>query len=119
MHNAIIDAATMYGASRYLRDVHSDPEWIYKDDYSKGYDRSLFFEFLHNILLYDNITLDSSSLNEEVGVEILSLIRKINELNYSNFINFGEDIPSQLLRRSDVASFHSDDKGALMSAVCH
>jgi hypothetical protein len=76
---AIIDASTVYGASRWYRSVHDDPTWEYASQYKKAEDRLLFEEFLHNLLLYDRIVLDNTSL-DEVSDEIKGLMATINSV---------------------------------------
>jgi hypothetical protein len=74
---AIIDASTVYGASRWHRSVHSDQTWQYSGQYKAAEDKLLFEEFLHDLLLYDSIILDNSSV-DDVSNEIVELIATIN-----------------------------------------
>jgi hypothetical protein len=60
---AVVDAATLYGASRFLRSVHKDPDYPFRDRFTATQDRLLFSEFIHLLLLYDDIVLDNSSLD--------------------------------------------------------
>lgn len=76
-NTAILDAALAYGASRWYRGVHHDPQWEFAGKYRSADDKLLFYEFIHNIVLYDNILLDRSSVGT-VSNEILELFTKIN-----------------------------------------
>jgi hypothetical protein len=60
---AVIDAATLYGASRHFRRVHEDDGYAYKSSFNPEQDRLLFLEFLHALLLYEDISLDNSSID--------------------------------------------------------
>jgi hypothetical protein len=75
---AVLDAAIAYGASRWYRGLHQDAEWEFKSRYRAADDKLLFYEFLHEILLYDSILLDRSSVGETISNEILELFTKIN-----------------------------------------
>src|SRR5260370_37380262 len=77
---AIIDASTIYGASRWYRSVHSDKTWRYSGQYKAAEDKLLFEEFLHDLLLYDSIILDNSSV-DVVSNELVELIEIINRSN--------------------------------------
>lgn len=74
---AIVDAAIVYGAERYLSGVHDDRSWPYRDQYSKSDDEELFLEFLHYLSIFDEIVVDNSSLSEGISNEIRSLIDRI------------------------------------------
>jgi len=75
---AVLDAAIAYGASRWYRGLHQDPAWEFKSRYKASDDKVLFYEFLHDILLYDSILLDRSSVGSRISTEILELFTKIN-----------------------------------------
>jgi hypothetical protein len=77
--SAVIDASTIYGASRWLRKVHSDP-----------HDRFLFLEFLHQLFLYDHILLDDSCFAENSETEIDDLIATINQISGFELISLRE-----------------------------
>jgi hypothetical protein len=70
---AVVDASVVYGAARYLR---ADPA-ASQSTHARGYDRSLFLEFLHDLLLYDRIILDNSSVTI-IGDEIRDLREGVN-----------------------------------------
>jgi hypothetical protein len=74
---AVMDASIAYGASRWYRGLHQDPKWEYADKYKAADDQRLFNEFLHNLLLYDRIVLDKSSVTT-VAQELAELFSKIN-----------------------------------------
>jgi hypothetical protein len=79
MAEALTDAAVVYGAQRYFDQVHSDPLWPYRENYLLEGDRLLFFEFLHNLLLYEHLYLDNSSLeNDDIGPDLKNFIRFVN-----------------------------------------
>jgi hypothetical protein len=75
---AVLDAAIAYGASRWYRGLHQDQAWEFKSRYKAADDKLLFYEFLHDILLYDSILLDRSSVGVKISNEILELFTKIN-----------------------------------------
>jgi hypothetical protein len=76
---AIIDAATVYGAGRYYFGDHDDPKWAYASQYDLQEDRTLFHEFLHNVLLYDHIVLDNKSRTvKELKSELLRMFDVVN-----------------------------------------
>lgn len=66
---AIIDAAAVYGASRWIHGIKS----VGASD-----DRLLFLEFLHDVLLYDKIIMDKSSASEALPANILKLFARVN-----------------------------------------
>lgn len=73
---AVLDASLAYGASRWYRGIHQDQQWATK--YKAADDKLLFYEFLHDLVLYDKIILDRSSVGEKLSTEILELFTKIN-----------------------------------------
>jgi len=83
--NAVIDASIVYGASRILRGLHDKPEWPFKDKYNRRDDELLFKEFLHDLLLYERIILDNSSVTV-IGSEIIELFTFINTLERAELI---------------------------------
>jgi hypothetical protein len=97
---AVIDAATIYGASRWLNRVHEDPHWKFAKQYRAAEDRLLFHEFLFDVLLYDLILLDHSSVNI-VSDEIQSLIDFINNESRRDIIRLTNLAPH--VTRHDVA----------------
>jgi hypothetical protein len=74
---AVIDASTVYGASRWLRAVHKDQTWRYAAQYKAAEDKLLFQEFLHDLTLYDSIVLDRSSV-DRLATEIVDFLEQIN-----------------------------------------
>lgn len=74
---AVMDASIVYGASRWYRGVHNNPNWEYAGKYKPEDDHRLFHEFLHDILLYDRIIIDSSSVSS-VANELKEFFTKIN-----------------------------------------
>jgi hypothetical protein len=76
---AVVDASTVYGASRWYRGVHEDKTWKYAAQYRAAEDKLLFQEFLHDLALYDSIVLDRSSM-DRLAWEIEELFEQINLL---------------------------------------
>jgi hypothetical protein len=89
---AIIDASIMYGAARWYNSVHDDPNWTYASQYKAGEDKLLFIEFLHDLLLYERILLDCSSM-EQAGREIEKLRDIVNHRLRKNLIQFDSIAP--------------------------
>lgn len=58
---ALIDAAVAYGAERFVSGVHDDSSWPHRASYRKQDDEKLFLEFLHYLVLFDQLLLDQSS----------------------------------------------------------
>jgi hypothetical protein len=75
---ALIDAAIVYGAERILSGRHDDPAWAYRDAFRRPDDERLFRELLHQLVLYDTLYLDQSSISESVSSEVLALAGRIN-----------------------------------------
>lgn len=82
---ALADASTVHGAGRHLFKYHDNPTWGYAAQYNASEDRYLYFEFLHNILLYDQIFMDNgctrrdeSPYSEVVYEEIESMVAAVN-----------------------------------------
>jgi hypothetical protein len=75
---AVIDAATVYGAGRWYFNLHRDPNWKFADSYHEMDDRLHFEELLHNLLLYDHIMIDNTSVSWEFGDELLRIIDAVN-----------------------------------------
>ena len=73
---AVLDAAIAYGASRWYSGLHQDPAWEFRSRYKAADDKLLFYEFLHDILLYDSILPDRSSVGARIGNEILELFHE-------------------------------------------
>jgi hypothetical protein len=94
---AVLDAALAYGASRWYRNVHEDKSWEHRDKYRPIDDKLLFYEFLHDIPLYDHIILDRSSVGETVSNEILELFTKINVRTRRTVIDTGIIAPIKSL----------------------
>jgi hypothetical protein len=95
---AVIDASIMYGASRWYLSLHSDPTWAYAAQYRAAEDRLLFLEFLHDLILYDRIVLDCSSL-ERIGDEILDLKELVNTTLGATLIKFDQIAPDYAPRK--------------------
>jgi hypothetical protein len=74
---ALIDAAIVYGANRWLRGLHAEPTWEFQGRYKPEHDKRLFSEFLHLLLLFDRIVLDNSSI-ERIGQEIREMFAHVN-----------------------------------------
>jgi hypothetical protein len=90
---ALTDAAVVYGAQRYFDGLHCRKDWAYRDNYKEDDDRLLFLEFLHNIILYDSVLLDNSSIEEEVSEGLKRFIEIVNVTIGGEWIkveNFGE-----------------------------
>lgn len=76
---ALIDAAVFYGAERILSGRHDDPSWPYRDAYRRADDERLFRELLHQLVLYESLYLDQSSLSEGISrEEVFALAERIN-----------------------------------------
>jgi len=54
---AVMDVATIYGASRWLRGAHKDPYWPQIEQYSAHDDQQAFNDLMHDLVLYDKIIL--------------------------------------------------------------
>ncbi|MGQ0567386.1 MAG: hypothetical protein ACT4OK_20300 [Gemmobacter sp.] len=79
---ALVDAANLYAAGRYLHAMHDDVKWSYKDQYIRFEDECLFFELMHFLILYDQIIVDMSSVErEEAQEEYGELGRVIETVN--------------------------------------
>lgn len=63
---AFVDAAIAYGATRYLHGAHGD--------HPPAGDRRLFLEFLHQIVLYDNLLFNEDCIETELA----ELFRTVN-----------------------------------------
>jgi hypothetical protein len=59
---SIIDASTIYGAGRYYFGDHKKEGWAYVKQFKAAEDQLLFEDFLHNLLLYDIILIDNTSI---------------------------------------------------------
>ncbi|MDB4614299.1 hypothetical protein OAH18_01285 [bacterium] len=75
--SAIIDASVVYGASRWYRGMHSRSDWEFAHKYNAIVDKQSFVELLHNLILYDKILLDRSSIST-IGSEIRLLFSRVN-----------------------------------------
>ena len=112
---AIMDASIVYGASRYLNRLHDDNDWQFRHKYKKIDDQALFHEFLHNLILYDDILLDSSSVTI-LAEEIKFLINTVNQTQAKKLIetrhlaNIGnlEPVVSAVLRIINQLSESND-----------
>lgn len=104
--SAVIDAATVYGASRWERSARTQSVEGYYPGRAPDVDRQLFLEFLHDILLYDSIVLDDSSVGT-IGAEIKELFVKINS-------RVGFD----LLTFKPLTDLKSTDLQRVIRAVC-
>jgi hypothetical protein len=93
---AILDASIIYGAARWYRSVHNDPTWEYGAQYKAAQDRLLFVEFLHDLLLYDRIVLDSSSI-ERNGWELDDLRDSIRKASNTHLVHFDRVAPEVAL----------------------
>jgi hypothetical protein len=103
---AIIDAATIYGAGRWYFGDHKDPRWEYAKQYNADEDRVLFYDFLHNVLLYDHIILDNKSRTiVELKRELLRMFDVVN--NEAN---------EELLKEESIAP--TERLEPIVDAVC-
>jgi hypothetical protein len=75
---AVIDASIVYGAIRSLRYGDSRADTSRLSGAQQLDDKALFFEFLHDLLLYDRILLDSSSI-VRIGADLKLLIARVNK----------------------------------------
>ena len=74
---ALTDAATIYAAGRFIANDYEGGI----GHYMRMDDEIYYYEFLHNIVLYDRIIYDNSSLETATADEIRLLIKAINEAN--------------------------------------
>jgi hypothetical protein len=88
MSQALTDAAVVYGAQRYFDRLHTKPDWKYSGSFRQDDDRLLFLELLHDIILYDSIILDNSSLEEDVSIDLISFANRLNEEIGFDWIEF-------------------------------
>jgi hypothetical protein len=78
---AVIDASTIYGAGRWCFGDHDDPNWAYAKQFRADEDKLLFNDFLHDILLNDQILLDDTSLAaQELRTELRRMIDLVNQI---------------------------------------
>jgi hypothetical protein len=105
---AVIDAAIVYGASRWLRGIHKNPSYEWEKSYKASDDKLLFLEFLHDLLLYDKIAMDSSSASRAIPNELLELFAKVNA--HAN---------TELLCRRGLAPYDKSEINAIAEATCH
>jgi hypothetical protein len=104
---AILDAAVIHGAYRYLAGLHDKDDWPYRATYNKADDRDLFFDFLHDILLYDRILLDDSCGHHPASAEVIWLMEQINTSQHD-----------EIMTREELVNFSSSDLGSVMSGIC-
>lgn len=104
---AVIDAAIVYGASRWLREIHKNPSSEWDHTYKRRDDELLFLEFLHDLVLYDKIVMDSSSVSRAIPNELLEVFAKVNA-----------SANLELLSRSDLAPYHADEIDSIAAATC-
>ena len=104
---AVIDAAIVYGASRWLRGIHKNPSHEWEKSYKASDDKLLFLEFLHVLLLYDRIAMDSSSASRAIPSELLELFAKVNA--HSN---------ADVLGRRELAPYKKSEINAIAEATC-
>lgn len=84
---AILDAAVVFGAKRYIEDAYDDSANSFYGTYVKANDQILFLEFTHNLVLYKDLIIDNSSLAERHGQELLAFIDTINYTAGDKIIN--------------------------------
>ena len=83
---AIIDAATLWGSERIINRRHDDPSWPWRRAHVVYDDQTMFLDFLHSLILYEEIIMDNSSLYRLDGSlstlseEIFAFLHYINEL---------------------------------------
>lgn len=102
----VIDASLVYGASRILRGVHKNPSGEYRGEHTEFDDQQLFVEFLHDILLYDRIVMDSSSM-ARIGQEISDITRRVNHC-----------AGTQVLSTRNIATITSAALNQVAACVC-
>jgi hypothetical protein len=81
---AIVDSSVVYGAKRILEGIHQIPDWIHRLQYRKEDDHALFQEFLHYIVLYDQLLFNNNSgkeLDEPTGLKL-----DVRETSVSDFV---------------------------------
>src|SRR5262245_22871407 len=90
MATALIDAAIVYGAGRFLRGAHHEQAFAYRDHFDERDDRAHFIEFLHTLLLYDSAVMDNSSMSSRIGEEVSGLIEYTTALLGERFLTTKE-----------------------------
>ena len=73
---ALVDASTVYGAGRWLFGDHQRSDWKYARQFKADEDRILFVEFLTNLILYDHVLMDNSSVIE-LGQEVKRVLEAV------------------------------------------
>jgi hypothetical protein len=102
---AVMDAATLYGANRWLLGLHDNPDWSFRDSYRAADDQRAFNEFLHDLVLYDHIILDNTSITN-IGSELDELFLYINQSAGDQLISFQK-----------IATIKADEFPSIMIAV--
>jgi hypothetical protein len=102
-----MDAATAYGANRWLLQLHEKPEWPFREKYDARDDENLFYEFVHDLILYDNIWLDNTC-----GCILRELRDFFDDINY----HFA-DSERELITLHDIATADPDYLDPVMRAV--
>ncbi|MFL6725200.1 MAG: hypothetical protein ACJ8FS_01645 [Sphingomicrobium sp.] len=82
---ALTDAASVYAAARFIANAYDESSPQGMSYRSRSYDEALYYELMNNLILYDYLVYDNSSLESATADEIIPLFRKINS-------EFGEDI---------------------------
>jgi hypothetical protein len=100
---AVIDAAIVYGASRWMRGIHTNPSNEWEQQYKARDDKLLFQEFLHDLVLYDRIVMDSSSASRSVPNELLELFAKVNAHANTELLSRTQLAPYKWSQISDIA----------------
>lgn len=75
---AIIDAATLYGAERFINHYDKYNNKSYSRNYNFIEDKKLFNDFIHNLVLYDKMIYNCNSI-EFVDSEIENFINDISD----------------------------------------
>ena len=103
---AIIDAATIFGAERYVNNYEKYNNKSYSVTYSFYEDRRLFNEFLHNIVMYDKIIYNCNSIEFlESGME--NFIDEIS--NYAKH---------QIVNAEVILVLPEDDMSGIIHSIC-
>lgn len=76
--STILDASILYGAYRYSQQIYNKLDISDKEKKIIN-DKNLFFEFLHDLLLYEEIILDNSCNSLNTGDPVVSFINYINK----------------------------------------
>lgn len=93
---ALTDAASVYGAARFIANAYDESSPRGMSYRSRDYDETLYYELMNNLSLYDELVYDDSSIENETSEEFKALFNKINDV-------FGETVMA--VQTLDVKSY--------------